>query len=125
MSTATLELRAVVAFVLEHAEENDLDAITKATKSRRGVLREKVAAEVTEQAKVTLVDLSPQYLNGLTGVVTTITSGGRGQRRATVTLDKGSTNTLAFSSEKFGHLAGRDSYDLPGVPLSSCKVTHS
>ncbi|MGW4528864.1 hypothetical protein [Amycolatopsis sp. NPDC004378] len=124
MSTATLELPDVVGFVLERADENDLDGIAQAMKSRRGILREKAAAAVTEQATVTIADISPKYLNGLSGVVKEIVNG-RGKRHATITLDKASTSTLAFSSGKYGFLAGRDTYDLSGVPLSCCKVTRS
>jgi len=121
MSTAPLELSDVVGYVLESADENDLDGIAQAMKSRRNILRVKAAAAVTEKATVTIDGISPKYLNGLSGVVKEIVNG-RGQH-ATVTLDKASTHKLAFSSDKYGFLAGRDSYDLTGVPLSCCKVT--
>ncbi|GAA2679065.1 MULTISPECIES: hypothetical protein [Actinosynnema] len=121
MPTIVPELRDVVGFVLEHADKSALESITQAVKSRHGVLREKSAAEVTENATVTIRDISPKYLNGLSGVVKKIVRG-HGKPHATVTLDKVSTDTLAFSSTKFGHLAGRASYDLTGVPLSCCEV---
>lgn len=122
MTTATLELPDVVGYVLERADENDLDGIAQAMKSRRNLLREKAAAAVTVMATVTIADISPKYLNGLTGIVKEIVNG-RGQRHATVTLDKASTSTLAFSAAKYSYLVGRDSHDLTGVPLSCCKVT--
>ncbi|QFZ20516.1 hypothetical protein [Saccharothrix syringae] len=124
MPTTVPELRDVVGFVLEHADKNALDHITQAVKSRHDVLREKAAAEITENATVTIRGISPKYLNGLSDVVKEIIRG-RGKPHATVTLDKASTDTLAFSSTKFGHLAGRTSYDLTGVPLSCCEVVKS
>ncbi|MFL6124258.1 hypothetical protein [Actinophytocola sp.] len=41
----------------------------------------------------------------------------------TIALDPASTNKLAASSKAHAHLAGRDSYDLPGIPLSCCRVS--
>ncbi|WNV83092.1 hypothetical protein [Umezawaea sp. Da 62-37] len=120
--TAPMELSDVVGYVLEHADDNDLAAIAQAMKSRRTILRMKAAAAVTVQTRVTIDGLSPTYLNGLCGVVTEIVNG-RGEQLATVTLDKASTARLAVSSTRYGHLAGRDSHDLRGVPLSCCKVT--
>jgi hypothetical protein len=124
MSTATPELPDVVGFVLERADENDLDSIAQAMKSRHGILREKAAAAVTEQATVTIRGIKPKYLTGLSGVVKEIVNG-RGTRLATITLDKASIDTLAYSSTRYAFLAGCDSYDLSGVPLSCCKVVRS
>jgi hypothetical protein len=58
----------------------------------------------------------------LSGVVKAITPGG--VQYVTITLDPASTSRLAASSPTDAHLAGRDFYDLPGVPLSSCRVTN-
>lgn len=124
MPTATLELADVVGFVLQSAGETDLDGIARAIKSRRSVLREIAAAKVGVTAEVTIADISPKYLNGLSGVVKEIVDGRRG-RIATIALDKGSTSTLAYSSSKFRFLAGQESYDLSGVPVSCCRIAGS
>lgn len=122
MTIGTLELPTVVEYVLERADEHDLNGIAQAMNSRRRLLREKAAAAVTVGATVTIADISPKYLSGLVGTVKDIVAG-RGKRVATVTLTKESTATLGFSSNKYGFLVGRDSFDLTGVPLSCCKVT--
>jgi hypothetical protein len=123
MSTAPLALPDIVGYVLEQADENDLDGIAEAMASRRRLLREKAAAAVTVGAPVTIADIRPKYLVGLVGTVKEITTG-RGGRIATVTLTKQSTQTLAFTSGKYASLAGQDTtYDLTGVPLSCCKIT--
>ncbi len=122
MPPPNAELRDVVEFVLERAEGNDLEEIAQAMETCRQILQERDAAEVTEQMTVTLAGLTPQYLNGLSGVVTKIARD-RGRPRVTVTLDKRSANTLAFC--KYGHVTGHDSYDLEDLPLSCCKVVSS
>jgi hypothetical protein len=110
-----VELPDVVTFVLERAAENDLDSIARAMNRRWQEL------QVIVDATVTIGDITPQYLTGLSGVVKAITPGH--VRYVTLTLDQASKNKLAASSTKYAHLAGRDSYDLAGVPLSCCTVT--
>jgi hypothetical protein len=115
VATAPVELPDVVTFVLERADENDLDSIAQAMNRRRQELR------VIVDATVTIGDITPRYLAGLSGVVKAITPGR--VRYVTLSLDQASTNKLAGSATTYAHLAGRDSYDLAGVPLSCCTVT--
>lgn len=123
MPAPALSLPDIVGYVLDQADENDLDRIAQAMASRRSLLREKAAAAVTVGATVTIDGIRPRYLVGLVGTVKEITTG-RGKRLATVTLTKQSTQTLAFASDRFAFLAGQDcTHDLTGIPLSCCKVT--
>lgn len=118
MSSTTLALSNVVGYVLKDADTSALDRIGEALKSRRNAL---AAAEIVVNATVTLHGLSPQYLNGLSGVVEEIVPSGKGPR-AKVALDKASTNRLAYSSSKYRFLASLDSYDVT-VPQSCCKAS--
>ncbi|WP_447008697.1 hypothetical protein ACRAKJ_25770 [Saccharothrix sp. DSM 118769] len=113
----------VIGFVLERADESDLDRIIDAVKKRRGLLRDKAAADVKEGKPVTLYGLKPAYLNGLTGIVKSIEPGRT--TRAVVRLDRQSTMALAYSSDKYASLSGRDSYDLKGIPVTCCRVDPS
>lgn len=121
MSTA-MSMPAVVGFIQESADANDLDTVIEAVKARRKLLQDQAAAAVKEGLDVTLHNISPKYLNGLRGTVKSIERLSR-KRTAVVTLDEESTRTLSFSSAKYGFLASSDSYDLNGVPLSCCKPT--
>lgn len=113
-ATATITLSDVVAF-LNNATEYDLDIIHKSSNDRRRALRNQRAAVVTVGMNATLGDLSPKYLNGLSGKVTAING-----QRGTVTLDEQSTNNLRFfGSRRFPIPMDVKEYDLPGVPLSS------
>lgn len=121
MTTAPVELPDVVNYVRERADENDLGSIAQAMSQRRLELQEKLPAAVTINATVTIGDITPAYLTGLSGVVKAITPGH--VQYVTLTLDQASTNKLAASARKYAHLADRDSYDLSGIPLGCCKVT--
>lgn len=123
MST-DLTAQDLITFVLNQASEGDLDALFDAARRRRDALRAIAAAAVSEGDTVTIRDISPKYLNGLTGTVKTIETI-RNKRCAVVTLDKDSTQKLALSSTKYDWLFNHDSHDLPGIPLSCCKVTSS
>ncbi|MEU7480492.1 hypothetical protein AB0A63_31255 [Lentzea sp. NPDC042327] len=126
MSNSTVNMAGVVSFVLEEADADNLDNLVEAIRSRRQILADIASASLTEGATVTTHNLRPKYLDGLTGAVTTIVRGrGRGRAHATVRLDKASTAELRVRSSKFHHLAGRDSYDLQGIPLSCLKTTTS
>lgn len=85
MTTATPGVTRRVEYVLERADEHDLNGIAQAMNSRRRLLREKAAAAVTLGATVTITDISPKYLSGLVGTVKDIVAG-RGKQIATVTL---------------------------------------
>lgn len=120
MTTAPVELPDVVNYVLERADENDLDSIVQAINQRRLELSEKVPAAVTIGATVTIGEITPAYWAGLSGVVKAITPGH--VQYLTLTLDQASTNKLAASAKKYAHLVDRDSYDLAGIPLGCCMV---
>lgn len=123
MST-DLTAHDLITFVLNQAGEDDLDALADAARRRRDALRAIAAAAVSEGNRVTIRDISPKYLNGLTGTVKTIETI-RKKRCAVVTLDKDSTQKLALSSARYDWLFNQDSHDLPGIPLSCCKVISS
>lgn len=112
-----ITLTDAVAFIAQHATADDLDQVYAAAKQRTRTLRTiaaAAAASLPVGASVRLDGLSPKYLNGLTGVLKSTTGG-----RAVVTLDKESTSLLGFSSRRFYAAAGKDSYDLGGLPLST------
>jgi hypothetical protein len=121
MTSVPEELSGVVSYVLERADDSDLDAIAQAIDQRRRQLQEKAPAAVTINATVTISTIFPPYLAGLSGVVKAITPGD--VQYVTLTLDQASTNKLAAVSPTYAHLAGRDSYDLPGIPLTCCRPT--
>ncbi|WP_034271043.1 hypothetical protein [Haloechinothrix halophila] len=58
MSTATMSMPAVVGFIQESADANDLDTVIEAVKARRKLLQDQAAAEVREGLDVTLYNLS-------------------------------------------------------------------
>lgn len=120
MSESAIAMPDVVGFIQEKADANDLDTVTEAIKTRRKLLRDQAAAAVKEDMTVTVYDISPKYLAGLRGTVTSIDRASR-KPNAAVTLDKESTTTLAFSSTKYASLFGEDSFTLTRIPLSCLK----
>ena len=123
MTSVPEELSDVVNYVLERADESDLHTIAQAIDQRRRELQKNASVAVTVNATVIIGDVFPPYLTDLAGIVKAITPGG--VQYLTLTLDPASTSRLAASSSTYAHLAGRESYDLPGVPLSSCRVTNT
>lgn len=117
-----LTTKDLITFILNQADEAALDALFEAARRRRDALRAIAAAAISEGDTVTIRDISPKYLNGLTGTVKAIETI-RNKRCAVVTLDKDSTQKLALSSVKYDWLFSHDSHDLPGIPLGCCKVT--
>jgi hypothetical protein len=105
----------LITFVLNQASEDDLDTLADAARRRRDALRTIAASAVSESDTLTIRDISPKYLNGLTGTVKTIETI-RKKRCAVVTLDQDSTQKLALSSTKYDSLFNQDSHDLPGIP---------
>ncbi|HET6286493.1 MAG TPA: hypothetical protein VFG15_07050 [Amycolatopsis sp.] len=124
MTTATLELPDVIGFVSDRAEHDDLDALGRALKARRKALRERDMAKVIKNAPVITFNLRPPHFNGLTGVVKLVDTTG-GKKRATVTLDKGSTTRYAQASPGNEYLIGQEFYDLENVPLACLRVIGS
>lgn len=110
---------ADVATFISGASPDDLERVGGFIKSRHKALRELRAAAVSVGAKVRLTNLSPKYLNDLTGEVTSI----KGQR-CTVELDEGSTIHLRYGrggSARFNPGDAKNAV-IPGVPMSSCLV---
>lgn len=124
MTAATIELSDLVRFVQERATADNLDNIVDAVKSRRSVLASIAAANLATGAPVTIYNIKPKYLSGLSGTVKEIIRG-KGAPYATVTLDEDSTATLAYASTKYASLRDRNSYDYQGIPLTCLKATSS
>jgi len=117
MNTDTLEERMttiseVIAFITDEATTDDLALIFPAFRTRQTRLANVRAADVKIGAKVKLTNLSPNYLNGNTGTVKTITGA-----RATVQLDGPSAQKLYGTKWGPSEFAEKP-FDLPGtVPL--------
>lgn len=120
MTLASTTLTDIAA----NADESDLERVIAAVKARRTALGQVRAAAVQVNAHVELHGLTPKYLNGLTGTVTSITKG-----KAVVTLDNPSTRRLAAGDQRsrFG-LSFATANDMTavhpvrGVPLQCLKV---
>jgi len=105
-------------FILTGASNEDLTRVIEAIKSRRSILSTINAASVTVGASVKLDGLSPKYLNGLTGTVSSISG-----RSATINLDARSTQDLRWSGRKrFFINDGVTEYPLGGIPLSTLSI---
>jgi hypothetical protein len=95
--------------------QHDLDAVFEAYKSRSKALRSVRAAAITLGNKVTIANITPKSLNGLTGVVTALGSG----TYATVTLDPESTDKLRWGrTSRFVIGPDETEYPLKGIPKS-------
>lgn len=104
-----------LGFIASEADETDVERLFDALSARRSALRAVRAAAVTIGVKVQIDQISPKYLIGLTGTVTSIKG-----KRATVTLDEKSTGVLRYAGSRFSVSPDATSYDLTGVPLSCC-----
>lgn len=117
-ATAPLTISDALEFIRSHATASDIEKIYAATKERTRNLRAVTAARVQAGANATLDGLSPKYLNGLTGTVSSI-QGARGDVR----LDARSTRDLRYlGARKYFISADTTEFTLRGVPLS-CIVT--
>lgn len=112
----------LLTFVATEATDDDLERFYEAAKNRRRALRDQqtalIAAQLQKGSEVTLDDLSPKALNGLTGVVESISGS-----RAAVRLDKDSTQRLSWSNTRYAagaRIAG-EGLLLPGIPIGCCK----
>ncbi|OEJ20910.1 hypothetical protein [Streptomyces subrutilus] len=121
-------LEQVAEFIVNDADAEDIDRIIEAVNTRRSTLRQRAeaiaAASVKTGARVELHNLTPKYLNGLTGTVTKVD---RGRKvRATVKLDEASTKQLRWSgARRFFVSENVAEYELGGVPVASCKALTS
>lgn len=114
-TTTPASIGPILDYVHSSADEQDLDSLIQAVKTRRNVLGEQRAATVRRDAPVRLDGLSPKYLNGLTGTVET-TKG----NRADVRLDEQSTSRLRYSGKKYYIPADESQFLLSGVPKQCC-----
>lgn len=106
-----------LTFVASATSDDELDRIVAAVNARRRTLREVRSAAVTIGSVVTIQNLSPAYLNGLTGKVE---ANSRGKRtRVDVRLDEQSTKILRFQGGRFPVGADTTEYLLGGVPITS------
>lgn len=113
--TASATITEVLDYVHARADEQDLDSLLQALRTRRKVLGEQRAATVRSGLEIRLDGLSPKYLNGLTGTVVTLDG-----NRAEVRLDERSTTQLRGSGRRFYVPAGEIEYLLTGIPKSCC-----
>lgn len=115
----TTALPELVDKIMGTATEDDLTQIEQAVGLRRRALRQVRAAAVTVGATVTITEISPKYLTGLSGTITTIDKG----RHASVRLDEESTTTLRFTRQRrFFVRPDVTEYTITGIPLSCCVV---
>lgn len=114
-ATTTHSIAQVLDYVHSHADEQDLDALREAIKTRHAVLGQQRAASVRRDAEVRLDGLSPKYLNGLTGTVESISG-----NRADVRLDEKSTTRLRYAGRKFFIPNDEEKFLLSGVPKQCC-----
>lgn len=114
-TTTPSSVADVLDYVHSRADEQDLEALIEAVRTRRKVLGEQRAATVRIGSEVRLDGLSPKYLNGLTGTVESVRAS-----RADVRLDKASTSTLRFTGRKFSIPADEEEFLLRGAPKSCC-----
>lgn len=114
-TTTPSSVTEVLDYVHSHADEQDLDALFRAIRTRRSVLGEQRAATVRRDTEVHLDGLSPKYLNGLTGTVESLKG-----NRADVRLDEKSTNRLRYAGRKFYIPTEEKQYLLTGVPKQCC-----
>lgn len=108
-------LSDVAGFITSEATEDDLKRIYGFCKTRSKTLRTIRAAAVSKGAQVELTNLSPQYLNGLTGEVASIN-----KDRCEVLLDEKSTDRLKWTRQSRFMVGEEPRYTIRGVPLSSC-----
>jgi len=119
---AAVTLPGIIAFIVSEDTESQLDQVTNAVRQRQRALRTVQAAAVRVGAQVRISGLSPKYLNGLEGLVETIT-----RSRSNVRLSKMSTARLwrtggTRAVSRFGVKPDEEHYLLCGIPLSCCKI---
>lgn len=111
---------------IEGASESDIDALAEAMRARSSVLREQWEQSIRVGATVVLRELTPESLNGLTGVVKSLITA-RGQRRVSVLLDVDSTKNLRSQSNRFAATVSPKTkrHLFSGVPMKSCVEVES
>lgn len=110
-------LADTIDFLHNRATQDDIDAMYPALKRRQKALGDITAATVQVGIEVRLDGLSPKYLNGLAGTVETIDGT---HARASVKLDKISTDRLRGRSSRFNIPDILIQYTLSGIPMACC-----
>ena len=122
---AKVALPDVIGFIVSEATDGELDRITDAIRQRQRALRALRAATVSVGAQVRIRGLSPKYLNGLEGVVESITkSSGNVRLSKMSTARLRGTTKSSTSRTRFYIRDDEEHYLLAGVPLSCCEITH-
>lgn len=113
--SASATITDVLDYVHTRADDQDIESLVQAARTRRKVLGEQRAATVRVGLEVCLDGLSPKYLNGLTGTVDTLDG-----NRAAVKLDEVSTDRLRTSGRRFHVPIDTRRYLLGGIPKACC-----
>jgi hypothetical protein len=105
----------VLDFIGHEATVRDTERIQQVLTVRIKAVRAVRAATIEVGAQVTIKNIAPKALNGLTGTVSSI-DGNRG----TVTLDEPSTRTLSYARTKYANriIPGATSHPIGGIPLT-------
>ena len=113
------DLKVVLDYISDHADDADLDRIYAALNMRNKVLRAKIAASVKVGDHVTIQGIRPKYHEGLKGEVVSI-DGSTG----TVRFDKRSTDVLRVKGAR-RYFIHRDTeqYEAGGFPLSTLRTS--
>lgn len=113
----TITITDVGEFI-NQADTETCDRLFDLVRERKRSIGRTAALSVRSGCKVKLHGLSPKYLNGLEGKVTSI----RGQR-GDVALTSDSVTTLRlYGGRRFFIPHDATEYTVPGVPLSCCEV---
>jgi hypothetical protein len=107
--------------LIDKANADELDMIVNAAKARRQFLTSTNVGFMKVGTKVSFRNLSPKYLNGLTGTVVAINSTGS---RGTVKLDNDSTERLASTNQSRFYVESGIPYTMVGVPLKACDIVN-
>ena len=122
---AKVALPDVIGFIVSEATDGELDRITDAIRQRQRALRALRAATVSVGAQVRIRGLSPKYLNGLEGVVESITKSSGDVRLSRVSTARLRVRMAAATFRgRFYIRADEEHYLLTRVPLSCCEVIH-
>jgi hypothetical protein len=113
-----MDIIDIISFITSQATKADLDQIHASVKLRDQVLAQIQAAAATQETEVVLEELSPKYLNGLSGVIVE-----RSGAMVAIQLDESSTNTLKWSgSKRFFVPPDSTSHTLEGIPAQCARV---
>jgi hypothetical protein len=112
--SATTTLSDVLAFI-SSASSTDLPVLSRACTQRGKALHEERGAALRDGDEVELRDLSPAYLNGLTG---TVSPGSILRGRFALALDQRSTSLLRWKGRsKYFIAADASTHLLSGIPV--------